>query len=539
MTLLRLKNIILSKETFRLVLFFVLVSAFLFYLEYRKPYINGNVLNLPYININIVEREKLVSPWNNNNNVSLALLFRSLFATDSTFQEIKNDLAESYETSNDGLVYRIKLKKNLYWSDGVPLTTEDVEFSIKTAIHAYNLNAMCISAFDKIVGAEEFEKDFNIGLRGLTITESTITIILSQAHHPMLQALAQFAILPKHLLKDELPKKVHLSSYWKKPITNGMYTVKELVDDEYFLLIRNEYYTGTKPKIDEVRLYFDPKAETMDYYSTNNVKEIVDYSGLRGFGKYDVNMLFYRYFIFNLEEIDGNKNEAMQDKRIREAIISAINREKLGYDIYYNTVSLVNSGVPHFNSAVNDFEYIYDPEKSRQLLEEAGYDFNRELKIAYHYTDEVSLYFMEAVANNLRQVGFNVKIVFNPNGYKLLFEDRDYDLALKGLAAFDIAEWYGEYLSINPLFINIFGGNTDFDKLINSLIDEKDYSVHYKILQKLQSLEQQELKKFPLFLLPQVVYINANRLSIPENTTFGNTWYRYDVGFENWEIKRR
>ena len=50
------------------------------------------------------------------------LMFRGLFLADSTLTEVKPDLAESYEVSDDGLVYTITLKDGLKWSDGEALT---------------------------------------------------------------------------------------------------------------------------------------------------------------------------------------------------------------------------------------------------------------------------------------------------------------------------------------------------------------------------------------------------------------------------------
>ncbi|MFI3202308.1 MAG: hypothetical protein R3Y54_12460, partial [Eubacteriales bacterium] len=144
--------------------------------------------------------------------------------------------------------------------------------------------------------------------------------------------------------------------------------------------------------------------------------------------------------------------------------------------------------------------------------------------------------FMYAVANDLRAVGFQVELRLIETADEMYYQ-REYDMVLKGLAAFSISEWYAEYDNENPSFAQIFGGDTLFEPYVEALATESDINEVNNILVKLQELEHEEFYKLPLFTLNQYVYINRNRVNIPENVEFGNSWYRNDVEFEKWNIQ--
>ncbi len=508
-----------------------------YYLDSKKLHIGGNVF---HIGLTSQVDDRIGYSWKGF--MFTLFLFRGLLITDENFENIRPDIAENFEVSEDGLVYTFKIKENEFWSDGTPLTAEDVAFSLRAVILAKNVNSNFFIAFAKIKGAEAlkeaYETDKNAELEGIKVEGNTVIITLDTPHQPMLQMLAQFAIYPKHVFaEDEDLINIDMSDFWKAPISNGMYKYDGIVDNKYIRFIYNEYYTGNKPKIDEIRFVPNFRVQDMDIYPTNNISEMVQLSSYRDFRKYDVNILFYRYFIFNIKGNDGFHNEAMDNILVRQAIAYAINRRELLYDIYFNAGTLIDSGVPSNHSANNGFDLEYNPEKARQLLKDSGYDLKRPLRLAYYYGDELSAYFMNAVADNLREIGFTVELI-KTNG-AFLYNTREYDLGLKGLSAFNYLDWYSEYSSTNPNFIKIFGGAGEYDELINAITTETDLTRLKQSLQAIQALEHSQLKKIPLFTLSQALYVNERRISPPENIAFGNTWYRFDFRFEDWEVKRR
>lgn len=157
---------------------------------------------------------RIDTPWLNRS-MGNNLMFRALFiATNSDLTEVKGDLAEDYNVSEDGLTYTITLKDGLSWSDGEALTVDDVQWSIETALKAAKINSIYTAAFANI---DSMETDGN-----------TITIKMKTPYATMLDVLAQFAILPKHCLENTDPLNMEADDYWKKPVTSGMFVLDEL-----------------------------------------------------------------------------------------------------------------------------------------------------------------------------------------------------------------------------------------------------------------------------------------------------------------------
>ena len=85
--------------------------------------------------------------------------------------------------------------------------------------------------------------------------------------------------------------------------------------------------------------------------------------GMDNYTEHEVDVLFYKYFIFNMKGADGNVNEAMDSVEVRKALVEAIDRATLA--TLYPTAKVLNSGVPNDNEAYNGFEYTFDAEKAK------------------------------------------------------------------------------------------------------------------------------------------------------------------------------
>ena len=155
--------------------------------------------------------DKVPIPWLNRT-MPTNLMFRSLFIADSTLNETSPDLAESYEVSEDGLTYTITLKDGLKWSDGEPLTADDVLWSIDAALQTTQVNSIYTSAFKKIADK--------------SAEGNVITLTLSEPYSSLPQILSQFAILPKHSLENVDVLKLDAdTTFWQNPVTSGYYMV--------------------------------------------------------------------------------------------------------------------------------------------------------------------------------------------------------------------------------------------------------------------------------------------------------------------------
>nr|WP_283674208.1 ABC transporter substrate-binding protein [Butyricicoccus sp. Marseille-Q5471] len=288
--------------------------------------------------------DKIPTPWYNRT-LATNLMFRSLFLADSTLAEVKPDLAESYKVSDDGLVYTIQMKDGLKWSDGEALTADDVVWSIQTALTAAQINPNYATAFANI--------------KELSAADGTITITLSTPYSAMAAVLAQFAILPQHSLKDADPLKMESDKFWTAPVCSGMYTLDELKPGNYFTLKVNDQYEGAAPKIPGVTVYFvadyitAAQSGKADYVFGNASDLVETLSGMPNYTANKVDVLFYKYFLFNMKGADGKENTAMQNPLVRKALIESIDRTALAS--LYPNANILSSGVPMTDSANNGF----------------------------------------------------------------------------------------------------------------------------------------------------------------------------------------
>ncbi len=469
--------------------------------------------------------DKIPTPWYNRI-FSTNLMFRSLFTTDSHLNEVNPDLAESYEVSDDGLTYTINLKDGLKWSDGESLTADDVIFSVETALKTATINSIYTAAFSKI---DDLSAEGNV-----------ITLKMSAPYSDLPKVLTQFAILPEHSLAQADPLKLDSDAFWTNPVSSGMYALDELNVGNYFTLKINEHYEGTAPKIQKITNYFvsdymtAAKAGNTDYLFANAADQVEAMNAMSTYTSHDVDVLFYKYFIFNMKGVDGKENEAMQNVAVREALIEAVDRATLA--TMYPNAKVLNSGVPDFDEAYNGFVYTYDADKAKADLQASGYDMSRKLKICYYNNDQTSIDLINTIVYYLEQTGLTVEATLSNDGTTDLFTTRDYDIGFKGKSAFSINEWYTEYISSDALFGNIFGGDDSFDGLIDRLTAATSQEEMNAVLKELQDLEQEKVYKVPLFTVGNYVF-TSNHLTLPADTAFCNPLYSCDIQFAEWEIK--
>lgn len=475
-----------------------------------------------------------VTPWFNSTTFVTSLIFRSLFTTDPATEEVKPDLAESYTISDDGLTYEFILQENQLWSDGETITAEDVKFSIESTFGWVRVGSIFASAFDAIVGSEEFKNGEADEIIGIVADGQKLTITLNNPIGVFVKVLAQFSILPEHVL-GEVPSNEHEEhEYWQDPVVSGMYRFAERTDADSLTYIYNENYSGEPPYISSILFHTDYDIEDFDYFDTNDAYDLFDYRGMSFAKEYKVDSTFYRYFVFNIMK-DGEVDPIMGDVRVRNAIVNAIDFKSVVLGTYFSIGNFSDAMEWQEENGIDDVvDLSYNPERARELLLEAEYDFDRPLVLLDYYTDETSERFMSLVGDYLEAVGFQIEFIPFGNLYTEEFDN--YDVGLKGLSAFDMSEWYTEYHSSNLLHKEVWGEKAIFDELVEKLLATEDAVEKAEIEKELKILENNEIYKFPIFTMGHMVYINNERVELPEDIVFGNPRYRYDVNFKDWKL---
>lgn len=471
-----------------------------------------------------------------------SLVFQGLLIPSDNIHNVQPDLCEEYSVSPDGKTYVFILKEDLYWHDGERLTTEDVVWSIETCVKNQEVNGFIKKGLQSIVGAQKYEEGIIERIIGMEATESDITIKLEYVDSNFLAALAQVPILPKHCFKESNREAIGQSDFWKMPIGSGPYQVVENIDNKEAVLVINELYSGKKPKIQQIRykVLQDPENDPFDFTITSDPEVVSKFEERQDYEVCRTNNLYYRYLTMNVDGRNEHNPGIFNDKKVRQALSLGLDRKKIVENVYGSVALVIDSGIP-----ANDSWYLqkeaetveYNPQKAKELLREAGFDFERSLVLTRYHEDELSVKLLEEVAECWRNLGIKVDIqpIKNSEAEKLWTDTDWYDVALKNLAAVDYSEWYYEYFSGNQMWSTILQNRTEFDVLVSALSNTKWAYEREMIYEGIQMLEVEYTYKIPLAIIPQYVIYNKNRLYIPE-IEFANLWYYYDLELSQWEL---
>lgn len=231
------------------------------------------------------------------------------------------DLAEKYELSPDGLVYTFTLRENLTWSDDLPLTAEDVQFTIEK-IQDPNIRSPKKSAWD--------------GIEVAALDERTITFTLKKPYAPFLENMT-VGILPKHLWGKLSAEEFGFSSYNTNPIGSGPYQVEEISQTasgipEYYNLIPFKGFAEGAPNISLIQIRFYAGEEKLiEAYEKGEVKAISALSPqnaaeLQKFGaRVESTPLPRTFGVF----LNQNEQELFTDQSVRSALDKSIDKDTI------------------------------------------------------------------------------------------------------------------------------------------------------------------------------------------------------------------
>ena len=478
--------------------------------------------------------QQIFSPWINSGSISHHAMFRALFKAEANLTTVKPDLASAYKFSKDGKTLTVTLKSGIKWSDGKDVTVDDVVWSMNSLLRVAKSNAIYVNAFKQIVGSEDVNGTNTKTMSGISAKGNVITISLKAPVNTFIPALAQFMILPKHVLADEDILKLDTNNYWKNPVVPGPYKVGTFSQGNFITLVPNDKFEGAKPNIKEINiivssnLVADAKSGKLDYFTTNDPDTIRAMSTVSTFKSAPLDVLFYRYLVVN-------PTGPFSNVKAREALKHAIDWNKLVPAIYGQQGKVITgglaSGMPHYLSSIP--KYKYDKAKATALLKEANFDFSKTIRLrTYNQSQPAVMLILTAVAQQLTEVGMKVEFLpWTGDATTELWTNRNYELALKGLSAFNVGEWFAEYS--NPAtFEKLLGAQPAYAALNSKLLQATTLRDTGKILTDLQKLEQQDLYKLPMHFLKQVVFISKNVSGTPAK--WGNPLYVYQNNIASW-----
>ncbi|MED4207576.1 oligopeptide ABC transporter substrate-binding protein [Neobacillus mesonae] len=290
--------------------------------------------------------------------------------------------------TEDNKVYDFEFKQGVKWQNGEELSVKDWEFALKV-IADKDYDGPRYENVRNIVGVQEYHDGKAKEISGIKVIDDYhIQITFDKARVNNLENLWTYPMSRKEFEGIAVKDMMSSEQVRTKPVGLGPYKVTKIVPGESIEMERFNDYFGGKPHIDKIVIkVIDPslsvgelKNGTLDMTSFH--PSIIDQvKALDNVNAVTYPGLSYYYVGFRLGTWDGKKNvmnePKYQDLKLREAMYYAINREEWVKAFFFGVGKPVNRPVPtnHWIAAPNDQleQFAYDPEKAKQLLDEAGY----------------------------------------------------------------------------------------------------------------------------------------------------------------------
>ncbi len=475
------------------------------------------------------------------------------------------------DVSADGMTLTWKLKPCIFWSDGQPITSDDIKFTWQSQMDKGN-NPISRSGFDKITSID-------------TPDPQTAVIHFNSVYAawPVLFDLGPnnsgAGILPAHIFQGktglEKDPQIHQPSW-----AGGPFAIKEWVAGDHMTLVRNPNYFGSPAKLDYINIKFVPnidagkaalKAGDVDLLVNLAESDIADVQGmsaqgvqLRVDGLPDFEHMFFNLGITNstVKDSSGNVignsdipgNCVFQDVNVRKAIM--LGTDRLSFIKNYlkeDEKVFIASLWPNqswYNTSLTP--YPYDPTQAASLLDAAGYkvgadgvragtcggkpvkfSFGLESTNAQRRVDD-----MTAIQADLKKIGIDIKPNPIPAGtfFGSYSEGADmplgkFDMAIYTTGFYPDPDPTGNLDCADvPSKASPTGGNNyhlcdpQIDALINQGVSVSDTAARKKIYDQLQQYMYDNVTVVPLYARSNVYGFQSTLVFPPSSGIGGFSW---------------
>lgn len=296
-----------------------------------------------------------------------ALVFSSLFKRGPR-GELHKDLVTDYSISSDNKTYTFKIQQGVKWHNGSPLTIDDIIFTL-SAIQDGDYKSSLMNSLNGVLVEKADENSFKM--------------TLPDPYSPFLDLLT-FGIIPQDLWLQVDPQAAELTELNLKPVGSGPYRYDSYTKDKngniktYTLEMNPDYY-GPRPYIEKIVFKVFPTfEEAIDSVNKNSVDGLAylpeeynkDLLSPKSLNIYELNLPQLNAVFFN-----AKNNAALSDKKVRQALASAVNKNHLISDILGGGVRIADGPLMPDSFAANHSvrSYKYSSEESAKFFKEAGW----------------------------------------------------------------------------------------------------------------------------------------------------------------------
>jgi len=405
----------------------------------------------------------------------LGRMMADLIHINAISQQTQPALAESWKASKDGLHYTLKLRRGLRFSDGHPMSADDVLFTFQALLDE-KVNSSQRDLL--IIGGKP------IAVR--KIDDFTVAFDLPRPYAAAERLFDGMQILPRHLLENSyrqgtLPQTWTLTTPASQIAGMGPFRLKEYVPGQKLVLERNPYYWKTDrrhqrlPYLDELVFIFVPsedaqvlrfaggETDMITRLSADNYNALQKDAASRGFQLFDLGPgLDYNFLFFNLNSTVpkdaadvARHQEWFRNPLFRQAVSAAIDRAAIVRLVFHGRGTPLWSSTTPANKLWLDSALPQPPrsvEHAKQLLHDAGFSWSAEGALLDRSGAAVEFSILTSASNaqrsqmstliqdDLKQLGMKVQAV--PMEFKSVldrvFQTHDYDAAILALGGGDV-----------------------------------------------------------------------------------------------------
>lgn len=474
------------------------------------------------ITLGIAEYDNINPILSNNKYIQeiSKIIYDSLLEIDEEYK-IRTSLAKDWAKTSE-TTYLLKIRDDVKWSDGQPLTVDDVIYTIdilKRTPSIYAYNVQYITKIDKI-------------------DESTIQLTLDH-EIAFFEYNLIFPIMSRNYYQEE---DFASSSKNNMTIGTGKYKITQN-DEEGIILNKNENYYEDNLTLETIKiekysnlgeLYNAFKLGKVDVITTDSVN-IQNYIGTIGYNIKEVAGREYEFLAINTQNIILSHTE------VRKAISCAINKENIIATIYNNKYKLAEYPLDYGNYLKGEgTNNTYSIDKAREILETSGWNYKNNkwqkvenyttrtinLKLVVQATNQTRMSVAEMIKANLAELGINITIIKASDAqYQSYLQNRNYDMILTGTtesASPNLETYFGEK--------NLANYNNEEVKSIISEV--KNITKESLLKEKYERLRQIYNEEIPYIGLYNSYYAVASNWNLKGNITAN--WYNIFMDINNW-----
>ncbi|MBR2468916.1 MAG: ABC transporter substrate-binding protein [Fibrobacter sp.] len=450
---------------------------------------------------------KSFNMWEDYNSFSaelMGMMFEPLVSLHSTEDREVGILADSWNVSEDGKTFTFHVDPRAKWSDGKPVTAEDVQFY-----------------YDVIMDEKNLTPIFKVGLsrfdRPEVVDSLTIKMTAKESHWGNFWEAAGMLAFPKHAWAGKDFNQIR----YDFPVVSGPYKIKTFREDRYVELARRADWWGFKKNwnrgkynFEKIRYRFmNDQTKALEAFKKQDINAYAIYTSSIWMKQTDFDALqkgwAVKQRIFNKEPIGFQgmainlRKPQFQDVRVRRALNMLLNREAMNEKYMYNQYFLLNSYYPDLwegNQNPTAPLYKFNPDSARALFAEAGYKVNAQgvlekdgKPFAINFiTSQEDLRHLTLFQEDLKKVGVVATIEqMSQSTLRKRLDDADFDLYWVNWGAGRLrdpeASWYST-TALQKGTNNLAGVQ---DKVVDSLINlqktEFDLAKRNEILKALDN----------------------------------------------------